>query len=120
MPSLSPLPLFSSPIFPSGAPLAVSTLKRKCSQVVRAKKQIDRVALVKNIVAKLDEGAEWYELDVLAPLLGITQHATRRHCRDLWPKTPSNPERRIWRLSLNEAERLVKRVVYAGKKVPVH
>lgn len=115
----SPFPP-APPLFPASSPLAVSTLKRKCRQVVSAKRQIDRAALVNTIACKLDPNAEWYELEVVAPLLGITEHATRRHCRDLWPRTPSRPERKIWRLSLEEAQRLIKRVVYAGKKVPVH
>jgi hypothetical protein len=74
-----------------------------------------RVPCWQSIAARLpaiDPSTEWYTLDQIAPLLGIKVSALTYHCRGLWPGHVGH-----WRLSRADAERLIKRVCRAGKKV---
>jgi hypothetical protein len=59
------------------------------------------------------EAEEWYKLSDIAPLLGIKPRALLEHARDLWPDWEGH-----FRLNYEQAVRLIKRVSWAGKKVP--
>ena len=63
--------------------------------------------------ARDSEGAEWYTPADVAALFGLTARAVMKHCRDLWPQWEGQ-----YRLSEVEARRLVRRIVFAGRRVP--
>ncbi len=71
--------------------------------------------LWERIVARLPSKAseEWYSLREIAPLLGIKPRSLAKHCRDLWPHWEGH-----YRLNHSQAVSLIRRVCYAGKKVP--
>lgn len=60
-----------------------------------------------------DVETEWFSLHEIAPLLNLTPHALTHHCRDLWPTHEGH-----WRLSYSQAVNLIRRVCYAGRKLP--
>lgn len=75
-----------------------------------------QLKLWERIVAQLppkDIETEWYSLTEIAPLLGIKPRSLAKHCRDLWPKWEGH-----YRLNYSQAISLIRRVCYAGKKVP--
>lgn len=61
----------------------------------------------------LPSGAEWYTPADVAKLFGITSRGVLRHCRDLWPQWEGQ-----YRLNADEAVRLIRRIVFAGRRVP--
>lgn len=62
-----------------------------------------------------DPQTEWYSIEDIAPLLGIKPRILRSHCRDLWPNHDGYAH---WRLDHSQAIRLIRRVCWAGRKVP--
>jgi hypothetical protein len=56
---------------------------------------------------------EWYNLKDIAPHLGIKPHALEKHAGDLWPNHEGH-----YRLNFSQAVSLIRRVCYAGKKLP--
>lgn len=76
----------------------------------------DSLKLWELIVAQLpekDAATEWYSLSEIAPLLNLTPHSLTKHCRDLWPNWEGH-----WRLNYSQAVALIRRVAYAGRKLP--
>lgn len=61
----------------------------------------------------LPTGAEWYTPADVAALFGLTSRAVMKHCRDLWPQWEGQ-----YRLNCDEAARLIRRIVFAGRRVP--
>lgn len=60
-----------------------------------------------------DEKTEWYALSEIAPLVGIQRQSLARHARDLWPNWEGH-----YRLNREQARQLIRRVCYAGRKIP--
>lgn len=69
--------------------------------------------LVTELLPPRDGIAERFTLPDIAPLLGITSHALSKHARDLWPQNEGH-----WRLSHAQAVTLIRRVCWAGRKLP--
>jgi len=61
----------------------------------------------------LPRGAEWHTPADVAALFGLTPRAVLKHCRDLWPQWEGQ-----YRLDLDQATRLIRRIVFAGRRVP--
>lgn len=61
----------------------------------------------------LPPGAEWYRPADIAALFGLTPRAVMKHCRDLWPSRDGQ-----YRLSFDEARRVIRRICFAGRRVP--
>lgn len=61
----------------------------------------------------LPSSAEWHTPADVAALFGLTPRAVLKHCRDLWPQWEGQ-----YRLDPEEATRLIKRIVFAGRRVP--
>lgn len=59
-----------------------------------------------------DPDAEYYTPEDLAPLLGVQRRSLYPHLDDLFPNHEGE-----WRMSHEQAVRLIKRVCRAGKKV---
>ena len=69
--------------------------------------------LIVELLPPRDAETEWFNLaDVAAPL-GITPHALSKHARDLWPSHEGH-----WRLKYSQCVSLIRRVCYAGRKLP--
>lgn len=61
----------------------------------------------------LPRHAEWYTPADVALLFDLTPRGVLKHCRDLWPQWEGQ-----YRLSADEASRLIRRIVFAGRRVP--
>ncbi len=55
---------------------------------------------------------EWYTPGDIAPLVGIGHKQVAAHCHDIWPGHEG-----WWRLSRDEALRVVRRVCLVGRKL---
>jgi hypothetical protein len=69
--------------------------------------------LIAQLLPEHDAETEWWTLAEIAPLLGIKRRALAKHARDLWPEAEGH-----WRLKYSQAISLIRRVVYAGRKLP--
>jgi hypothetical protein len=69
--------------------------------------------LVVEHLPEKDPETEWYNLQEIAPLVGITPRSLSKHCRDLWPGWEGH-----YRLKYSQAISLIRRVCYAGRKLP--
>ena len=56
---------------------------------------------------------EWYTPKELSRLVGISHKQVAAHCHDLWPRHEG-----WWRLSREEAVRVIRRVCLVGRKLP--
>ena len=73
----------------------------------------DEAPLWELLARLLPRGAEWYTPADVAAIFGLTSRAVLKHCRDLWPQWEGQ-----YRLDAGEAARLIKRIVFAGRRVP--
>ena len=73
----------------------------------------DEAPLWELLALLLPRGAEWYTPTDIAALFGLTSRAVLKHCRDLWPRWEGQ-----YRLDAAQAGRLIKRIVFAGRRVP--
>lgn len=79
---------------------------------VQAMKNDELRLLILAQLPEIDDATEWHTPSDLAPLMGVRRQALYCHLSDLYPNHQGE-----WRLSREETERLVKRVVQAGNKV---
>ena len=73
----------------------------------------DETPLWELLARLLPRTAEWHTPADIALLFGLTPPAVLKHCRDLWPQWEGQ-----YRLDRDEATRLIKRIVFAGRRVP--
>lgn len=80
-----------------------------------AKNATPKPQLWERIVVRLPAKSpeEWYSLKEIAPHLGLKPRSLAKHARDLWPRWEGH-----YRLDHAQAASLIRRVCYAGKKVP--
>ena len=69
--------------------------------------------LVAELLPDHDPETEWWSIKEIAPLLGLTPRALMKHARDLWPAHEGQ-----YRLKYSQAVSLIRRVCYAGRKLP--
>lgn len=74
---------------------------------------LGEVPLWELLARLLPSGAEWYTPADVASLFGLTSRAVLKHCRDLFPHWEGQ-----YRLDGDQARRLIKRIVFAGRRVP--
>lgn len=108
-------------VTPQPAPPRNASPRNFAANIVstQQKKSITRspsLQLWERIVARLPTKSpeEWYSLKEIAPLLGLKPRSLAKHARDLWPRWEGH-----YRLDHARAVSLIRRVCYAGKKVPI-
>lgn len=69
--------------------------------------------LIVELLPAKDAETEWFSVREIAPLLGLKPRSVMKHCRDLWPDWEGQ-----YRLKHSQAVSLIRRVVYAGRKLP--
>lgn len=69
--------------------------------------------LIVELLPAKDPDTEWFSVREIAPLVGLRPRSVMKHCRDLWPDWEGQ-----YRLNLDQAISLIRRVVYAGRKLP--
>lgn len=69
--------------------------------------------LIAELLPLKDAETEWYSVREIAPLLGLKPRSLMKHCRDLWPDWEGQ-----YRLDHSQAISLIRRVCYAGRKLP--
>ena len=69
--------------------------------------------LIVRLLPSRDPSTEWYTVAKIAPLVGMKPRALLHHARDLWPDWEGH-----YRLSHEEATRLIRRACAAGRKLP--
>jgi hypothetical protein len=99
---------------PSKAKAAAKAAAKATPPAQSQNTQISTKNCWQQIVERLPQRAadEWYTLRDLSPFLGVKPNSLSKHARDLWPQHTGH-----WRLSFEEASRLIRRVCLAGKKV---
>lgn len=60
-----------------------------------------------------DPETEWYTIAEIAPLVGLRPRSLTKHARDLWPAWDGH-----YRLNYSQAVSLIRRVAYAGRRLP--
>jgi hypothetical protein len=69
--------------------------------------------LIAALLPPKDAETEWFSVREIAPLLGLKPRSVMKHCRDLWPNWEGQ-----YRLNYGQAVSVIRRVVYAGRKLP--
>jgi hypothetical protein len=69
--------------------------------------------LLVQLLPERDPETEWFSIAEVAPLLGIKSRSLLKHARDLWPNWEGQ-----YRLNLGQVHSLIRRVCYAGRKLP--
>lgn len=69
--------------------------------------------LIAALLPAKDAETEWFTVAEIAPLVGLQSPSVLKHCRDLWPDWEGQ-----YRLNYGQAVSLIRRVCYAGRKLP--
>lgn len=88
-------------------------LIKSSTELSRGEPPQGEVPLWELLARLLPSGAEWHTPADVAALFGLTSRGVLKHCRDLWPQWEGQ-----YRLSADEATRLIRRIVFAGRRVP--
>lgn len=78
-----------------------------------AEKEPSLWQLIVELLPPKDPETEWFSVREVAPLLGLQPRSVMKHCRDLWPDWEGQ-----YRLNYGQTVSLIRRVVYAGRKLP--
>lgn len=93
--------------------MPVSLILNSSSKAPRGETSQGEVPLWELLTRLLPRHAEWYTPADVARLFDLTSRAVLKHCRDLWPQWEGQ-----YRLNGDEATRLIRRIVFAGRRVP--